>query len=355
MVNQLIVEIAFLKVDSFEKAVDTLKTEILNVLQQAGLSVAQQSHVSASSGTHFTFFLEPETHVTLRAWTKLNRASIDIVFLDDEKLVAIRENLEVSFTKAFASSTFRSVILPRGIDLIALNDNKESIVIFKNPEILAKEQTPFQKLVVLDTHTYLGKCLTLDERTQIASGPIDNYTPGLADPVLAGLESLGKPGKLLIIGGGDGRVMRYFLQKDASKKLIDYIDMVEIDQKVIDVCEKHFDDISTWRNDPRAHLLIQDAVKWVAQEDKVEYDGVVVDCTDVDVAPSLQLFGITFYRQLMSKLRTGAVFTQQCDVDMAYAHQTHAKLVEAGWKKVAVVRVSTPEYMGDTFVCTAEK
>jgi len=355
MIPQLIVEIAFLKVDSLEQAASTLQNEILNVLQQAGLRVTEEAKVSSPSGTHFSLFLEPDGQLTIRIWAKLNRVSVDLLIPDLEKLLTIRENLEANFSKNFGSDSFNTIVLPRGIDLIALNDNNESLMIYKNPKILHKEKTSYQKLAVVDTDIYLRRVLTLDEKIQIANSHLDNYTPGLSDPVLDAAAASGKPAKILVIGGGDGRIMRYLLKKGTANNVIATVDIVEIDKRVIDICERFFDDSMSWQTDPHVNVFIEDAVKWVAQENNSDYDGVIVDCTDVDSAPSLQLFSVPFYQQLAKKLKPGAVFTQQCDVVESYAHQIKSKLEEAGWNKVSVAKIFTPEYMGDTYVCKAQK
>jgi spermidine synthase len=64
--------------------------------------------------------------------------------------------------------------------------------------------------------------------------------------------------KVLIIGGGDGGTAREVLRHDC----IESVDMVEIDQKVIDICKEYFPSTANTLkdSDKRLNVMIDDGI-----------------------------------------------------------------------------------------------
>jgi spermidine synthase len=174
-------------------------------------------------------------------------------------------------------------------------------------ETLHSERTQFQQVDIIDTVAF-GKMLLLDGHIQLATLDEFAYHESLVQiPLL----NVPHPKRALVIGGGDGGVIRE-IARHAS---IEHIDMVEIDQGVIDACRRHLPELSAGAfDDPRVHVHVRDAFPFVKQ-DLEPYDLIVMDSTDVyeeeDGGLSEQLWTAEFYQDIVRLLSpTGMVVTQ---------------------------------------------
>lgn len=55
--------------------------------------------------------------------------------------------------------------------------------------------------------------------------------------------------------------------------------MVEIDQRVVEVCKEYLPQTACRLDDPRVHIFYEDGLKYVRGKDN-EYDLIIVDSTD---------------------------------------------------------------------------
>ncbi len=172
---------------------------------------------------------------------------------------------------------------------------------------LCSIQTEFQKIDIYDTIAF-GKILFLDGHVQLASLDEFAYHESLVQvPLLNTIE----PKSALVVGGGDGGVLRE-LCKNPS---LTHIDMVEIDVAVIEASRKYMPELSAGAfEDPRVSLHIGDAFEFL-KAPKRTYDLIVMDSTDVyeeeDGGLSDQLFTTTFYQDCRNALsQRGFVVTQ---------------------------------------------
>ena len=129
-------------------------------------------------------------------------------------------------------------------------------VSYKVKEIIKEMETDFQHLLLVDTFQY-GKMLLLDgivqttEKDEFIYNEMMTHVPLTSHP---------NPSKVLIIGGGDGGVLREVLKHDA----VDRATMVEIDPMVIDFCKKHLPSLSDGAfDDSRTELVIDDGFAFV--------------------------------------------------------------------------------------------
>ena len=125
--------------------------------------------------------------------------------------------------------------------------------------------------MVFRSSTY-GNVLVLDgniqatERDEFAYQEMMTHVPLFSHP---------NPRKVLIIGGGDGGVLREVCKHEC----IDEIDFCEIDSKVCDVSKKYMKGMAVSFNDPRCNLVHADAAVFV-QDKKGKYDVIIVDSSD---------------------------------------------------------------------------
>lgn len=75
--------------------------------------------------------------------------------------------------------------------------------------------------------------------------------------------------KVLIIGGGDGGTAR----EVCRFKTVEQVDMVEIDERVVRLCQKYFPQTAcALDNDPRINLIFGDGLKFVQDAPEGAYD-----------------------------------------------------------------------------------
>ena len=152
---------------------------------------------------------------------------------------------------------------------------------------LHSEMTPFQQIEIYDSDTF-GKFFTLDgyftitEEDEFVYHEMISNVPFAVNPNIK---------RVLIIGGGDGGTAR-----EVSKfKHVETIDMVEIDERVVRLCEEYFPQTaSVLSKDKRIHLFFEDGVNFVHQKKANSYDLILVDSTD-PIGPGEGLFTTAFY------------------------------------------------------------
>ena len=173
---------------------------------------------------------------------------------------------------------------------------------FDVTNVLFHEQTEHQDLVIFETPTF-GRVMALDNIVQVTTRDEYAYHEMLTHvPILA----KGDVTDVLIIGGGDGGILREVLRHDSVERAT----MVEIDRTVVDLCQEYFPDISNGAfDDPRTDLIITDGVKFVAETDK-RFDVIIVDSTD-PVGPGEVLFTQSFYGDCHRCLKDGGVLVTQ--------------------------------------------
>jgi spermidine synthase len=173
---------------------------------------------------------------------------------------------------------------------------------FEITRILFRERTEHQDLVIFETPTY-GRVLALDDIIQVTEKDEFVYHEMMTHvPILAH----GKARKVLIIGGGDGGILREALRHKGVQK----VTMVEIDRGVVDMCLKYMPSIPQKAfDDKRTDLVIADGARFVA-ETAERYDVVIVDSTD-PMGPGEVLFTEEFYRNCRRCMAPGGVIVNQ--------------------------------------------
>ncbi|QXE01181.1 polyamine aminopropyltransferase [Terribacillus sp. DMT04] len=168
---------------------------------------------------------------------------------------------------------------------------------------LHSEQTEFQKLDMLETEEW-GNMLTLDgmvmttERDEFVYHEMLAHVPLFTHP---------NPENVLIVGGGDGGVIREVLKHDKVKKVI----LVDIDGKVIEYSKKFLPTIAGMIDDPRADVRVGDGFMHIAESENV-YDVIMVDSTE-PVGPAVNLFSKGFYAGIAKALKEDGLFVAQTD------------------------------------------
>lgn len=173
---------------------------------------------------------------------------------------------------------------------------------FEVTRVLFHEKTEHQDLIIFETPIF-GRVMALDSIVQVTTKDEFVYHEMMTHvPILA----KGDVQDVLIIGGGDGGILREVLRHKSVKRAT----MVEIDRSVVDLCQDHLPEISDGAfDDPRTNLIIADGVKFVAETDQ-RFDVIIVDSTD-PIGPGEVLFTESFYASCHQCLKDGGVLVTQ--------------------------------------------
>ncbi|MFY9139141.1 MAG: polyamine aminopropyltransferase [Thermacetogeniaceae bacterium] len=167
-------------------------------------------------------------------------------------------------------------------------------------DIIHIEDTPYQKLAIIDTVEF-GKALVLDDALQTTVDDEFYYHEMIAHVPLF---THPNPRHVLIIGGGDGGTALQVLKH----KNVEQIDLVEIDEQVIKACIKYLPELSCSFADPRVNVIIADGINYVG-ENKNKYDVIIIDSTDPEPDnPALKLYSREFYQSVYECLKADGLF-----------------------------------------------
>ncbi len=168
-------------------------------------------------------------------------------------------------------------------------------------ESLLVEQTPFQRLAVLDTYLY-GRMLVLDGAVQTTERDEHIY-----HEMITHVPLMTHPGarEVLVIGGGDGGTVREIVKHPDVQR----VRLVEIDDRVVAAARRFFPRLSQALDDPRAEVIIGDGAEHVRTV-RNAYDVIIVDSTD-PVGPAVKLFETDFYRAVHDALTPDGLFVAQ--------------------------------------------
>ncbi|ASN04027.1 spermidine synthase [Virgibacillus necropolis] len=170
-------------------------------------------------------------------------------------------------------------------------------------KILVALKTDFQDLEMLNTEEW-GNMLVLDdmvmttEKDEFVYHEMVAHVPLFTHP---------NPKRVLVVGGGDGGVIREILKHKSVEKAT----LVDIDGKVIEYSKKFLPSIAGSLDDPRVEVLIDDGFMYIAKSER-EFDVILVDSTE-PVGPAVNLFSQGFYAGISRALKDDGIFVAQTD------------------------------------------
>jgi spermidine synthase len=157
---------------------------------------------------------------------------------------------------------------------------------FSNDCTICNIQSEFQKIHIFKSKSH-GKVLMLDGIVQLTEKDEFIYHEMLVHTALCTHKS---PKRVLVIGGGDGGVIRRVLEH----KTIEHVTLVEIDPQVISLSREFLPKVSAGAfADKRLKVLTEDGDKFVATTEDT-FDVIITDRGD-DIGPGQVLFAKRFY------------------------------------------------------------
>lgn len=173
---------------------------------------------------------------------------------------------------------------------------------FRIEKMLHEVRTEHQHLVIFQ-NPRMGRVMALDGVIQTTEADEFIYHEMLTHvPILAH----GAARRVLIIGGGDGGMLREVAKHDT----VEHITMVEIDGTVVEMCKEFLPEHSKGAfDDSRLNLVIDDGMRFVATTEE-KFDVIISDSTD-PIGPGEVLFSENFYQACHRCLNEGGILVTQ--------------------------------------------
>ena len=168
-------------------------------------------------------------------------------------------------------------------------------------EVLYHGRSLFQDILVFKSTDY-GTVLVLDGVIQVTERDEHSYQEMIAQIPLM---SHPNPEKVLVIGGGDGGVLREI----ARHKCVKEITICEIDADVIKYSKQYLPTLAVGYSDPRVTVRVMDGMEFMRQNQNT-YDVIITDSSD-PIGPAGVLFEAPFYEKMYASLRDGGVVCTQ--------------------------------------------
>lgn len=176
-------------------------------------------------------------------------------------------------------------------------------ITMKVKETLVTEKTDFQDLAMIETEEW-GTMLLLDGMVMTSDRDEFVYHEMVAHPVLSTHRN---PERVLVVGGGDGGVIREVLKHPKVKQAV----LVDIDGQVIEYSKNYLPNIAGQLEDARVIVKVGDGYMHI-HENKNAYDVIMVDSTE-PVGPAVELFTRGFYQGIYDALKEDGIFVAQTD------------------------------------------
>ncbi len=180
--------------------------------------------------------------------------------------------------------------------------SKEARFSIKVDEQIHSETSPFQRIDILRSEEF-GKFFTLDGLMMVTEKDEFIYHDMIVHPAMAVNPAIKR---VLVIGAGDGGTVRELTRYST----IEQIDMVEIDQRVVELCKEYFPITAANLEDSRVNVIIEDGLKWVQASERNTYDLIIVDSTD-PIGPGEGLFTTAFYQNCFDALTATGILINQ--------------------------------------------
>ena len=170
---------------------------------------------------------------------------------------------------------------------------------------LYRGRSKFQKLELVDTDEF-GRVLLLDDITQVSENKDHEYHEPMVHPALI---THPRPSRVLVIGGGDGGIVREVLKY----KSVNRIDFAELDEKVVSFSRRYLADMNKGSfDDPRVTIHITDGRAFV-ENHPGRFDVVIMDMTD-PFGPSKMLYTREFFTAVKNSFRnTNGIFVMHSE------------------------------------------
>jgi spermidine synthase len=210
---------------------------------------------------------------------------------------------------------------------------------FEIDKVYFESKTEHQHLMIFHNAIF-GRVMVLDGIVQTTEKDEFIYHEMLTHvPLLAH----GSAQRVLIIGGGDGGILR----EVCKHQTVEHVTQVEIDQAVIDMAKEYLPNHSQGAfDDPRANIVIDDGIRFVTETDQ-KFDVIISDSTD-PIGPGEVLFTSPFYEGCKRCLNDGGILVTQNGVAYMQLDEvtTTARRLKPVFNDTTFFGSAVPTYIG---------
>ncbi|MBQ2812317.1 MAG: polyamine aminopropyltransferase [Clostridia bacterium] len=203
---------------------------------------------------------------------------------------------------------------------------------------LHSEQSEFQRIDIFESKEF-GRFLTLDGLMMLTEKDEFIYHEMITHVAMASNPDIKN---VLVIGAGDGGTVRELARYDT----IEHIDMVEIDERVVEVSKEFLQQTACSLDDPRVNIVYDDGLRFVRRKENC-YDLIIVDSTD-PFGPGEGLFTSEFYGNCFNALTEKGILVNQHEspyyADDAKAMQRAHKRIKEFFDVCRVYQAHIPTY-----------
>ncbi|KAI1439294.1 spermine synthase [Xylaria sp. CBS 124048] len=173
----------------------------------------------------------------------------------------------------------------------------------KVEKILHHEKSKYQDVLLFKSTDY-GTVLVLDNVVQCTERDEFSYQEMITH---LGMNSHPDPKKVLVIGGGDGGVLREVVKHECVEEAI----LCDIDEAVIRLSKQYLPGMAQGFNHPKVKVHVGDGFKFL-EAYKNTFDVIITDSSDPD-GPAESLFQKSYFQLLHDALRPGGIITTQAE------------------------------------------
>ena len=207
-------------------------------------------------------------------------------------------------------------------------------------KLIVRKKSKFQNIEIFDTEPY-GRVLALDGIIQITEKDEAAYSEMLVHPIIQCLKSF--PKKILIVGGGDGAIAEELFKY----KLINNVDLVDIDKEVVNLSKKYLIKINkNSLKSKRINIFYEDAFHYIKNTNN-KYDVIIADRPD-PVGAGKILFNIKFYENINRIMSNNSIAVFQSGVPFLQKRELEKVLkdVKKYFKYSGFYLTTVPSYIG---------
>lgn len=178
-------------------------------------------------------------------------------------------------------------------------------------EMLHHSRSQFQDILVFKSTAY-GNVLVLDGIIQCTERDEFAYQEMIAHIPLFAHKN---PKNVLVIGGGDGGVLREVVKHSS----VESATLVEIDSTVIELSKKYLPHMSSAFNHPKVTVNLSDGFKYLRDASGLKshekYDVIITDSSDPD-GPAEAFFQKEYFQLLSNALTDDGIVIAQASENM---------------------------------------
>ncbi|CAB3979816.1 Spermidine synthase [Paramuricea clavata] len=172
---------------------------------------------------------------------------------------------------------------------------------FEVNKVLCHKKSQYQDILMFESKSHgnvlvLDSCVQCTDRDEFSYQEMITYLP---------LNSHPNPRKVLVIGAGDGGVIREI----AKHPCVESIVQCEIDEEVVNMSKKYLPNMSCGYNSAK-HTLHVGCGKEFMKKHQGEFDVIITDSSD-PVGPAASLFEKEYYELMKSALKSDGILCSQ--------------------------------------------